>query len=388
MKKHLLGMIFLIFGCSPEGDMETSPTQERKNLFPPSISSLSPHDNATDVNETTEIEVVFSESMKTSSISTNNNDTSCSGTLQISSDNFTKCVQWEATPTPSVNNTTFRAKLSDNLSSETTYKIKITSDAKDLDDLSLTTDYLQSSGFKIRDWEPPDVSQFSPESGAISISQISPISIIFSEVMDNSSITINSDNSTCSGSVHLSSDNFTNCTRFADNKTTNDNITFIFYPYDNLTSEASYKIKVTTDVKDEDNNSMNSESILENAFKIVDWLKPTVISVTPNDGSVSVDNTSNITVVFSEVMLDSSITMATSGISCTDSVQVSSDNFSSCVIFNDNKSSIDNKTYVFDPVDNLSSNTTYKIKVTTNVKDDANNTLATDNVTPNGFTTN
>ena len=75
--------------------------------------------------------------------------------------------------------------------------------------------------------------------------------------MDNSTITVNSDNTSCAGSVRLSSDNFSNCIRFADNRSTSDNTTFVFFPRDNLSDNTTYKIKVTTSVKDEASNSMN-----------------------------------------------------------------------------------------------------------------------------------
>ena len=50
-------------------------------------------------------------------------------------------------------------------------------------------------------------------------------------------------------------------------------------------------------------------------------------------------------------------------------------------------SSTDNKTFTLVPSDNLSFDTTYKIKVTTGARDPAGNNLASEYQTSNGFTT-
>jgi hypothetical protein len=47
----------------------------------------------------------------------------------------------------------------------------------------------------------------------------------------------------------------------------------------------------------------------------------------------------------------------------------------------------DNETFTVDPSDNLSNNTTYKIKVPTGVKDPSGNSMSSDNTTVTGFTT-
>ena len=47
----------------------------------------------------------------------------------------------------------------------------------------------------------------------------------------------------------------------------------------------------------------------------------------------------------------------------------------------------DNETFTVDPSDNLSNNTTFKIRVTTGVKDPSGNSMSSDNTTETGFTT-
>jgi len=115
---------------------------------------------------------------------------------------------------------------------------------------------------------------------------------------------------------------------------------------------------------------------------------PTVSSVsTTADNQSSVSITDIITVTFSEAMHTSYIT-ADESTGCEASIQVSSDNFSSCVkMSSEPASSNSNKTFTLDPYDNLTVSTTYKTRVTTGVKDTAGNALNSQYETPSGFTT-
>ena len=58
----------------------------------PTISELSPSDNSTNVPVASKIVVTFSDAMLAHSITTNTADTNCSGSLQLSSDDFSTCI--------------------------------------------------------------------------------------------------------------------------------------------------------------------------------------------------------------------------------------------------------------------------------------------------------
>ena len=73
----------------------------------PTVFSTSPSDSATSVAPNTSLTVTFSEAMDTTSITTNTSGTSCLGTLQLSSDAFSTCVQMFSSPTASDSNNTF-----------------------------------------------------------------------------------------------------------------------------------------------------------------------------------------------------------------------------------------------------------------------------------------
>ena len=75
----------------------------------PVVFSVYPADNQSSVSLSIDnITVTFSLAMDTSTITTNISITSCSGTLQVSSDNFISCVRMSPTPTASNSNKTFK----------------------------------------------------------------------------------------------------------------------------------------------------------------------------------------------------------------------------------------------------------------------------------------
>jgi hypothetical protein len=101
-------------------------------VTPPSVSSVSPTDNSTYNSPATTVAVTFSENMETGSVTTNTNDTTCSGSFQLSSDNFTTCIKMSAAPVASDNDTIFTITPASSLSAATTFKVKITTSVKDI----------------------------------------------------------------------------------------------------------------------------------------------------------------------------------------------------------------------------------------------------------------
>jgi hypothetical protein len=91
--------------------------------------------------------VTFSESIDNTSVTTNTSDTSCSGTLQVSSNNFSSCVQISSSPSVTNSTKMFTVDPTDNLSHSNTYKIKVTTAVKDSAGNTLSSQYETSSGF-------------------------------------------------------------------------------------------------------------------------------------------------------------------------------------------------------------------------------------------------
>ncbi len=114
----------------------------------PTISSVSPIDNSTYyISVATTVAVTFSEKMATGSVTTNTSDTTCSGSFQLSSDNFTSCIKMSAAPVASDNGTIFTITPASSLSAATTYKTKITSSVKDISCNTLGSANTTDNGF-------------------------------------------------------------------------------------------------------------------------------------------------------------------------------------------------------------------------------------------------
>ena len=104
----------------------------------PTVTSTSPSNSDNITSPSSSISVTFSEKMD--NISTNTN-TNCDKTLQLSSNNFSSsCIQMSSATPSSSDNKTFTLAPSDNLSFYTTYKIKVTTGARDLAGNNLASD--------------------------------------------------------------------------------------------------------------------------------------------------------------------------------------------------------------------------------------------------------
>ncbi len=78
--------------------------------------------------------------------------------------------------------------------------------------------------------------------------------------MDNTSVTTNTDNTSCFGSLMLSSDNFSTCIKMSSSpSSSNSDKTFTIDPYDNISNSTSYKTRVTTGVKDTTGNTLSRQ---------------------------------------------------------------------------------------------------------------------------------
>ena len=254
----------------------------------PTVSSISPTDNQSSVSITDNITVTFSEAMEPSYVTTSTSDTYCSGTLWLSSDNFSSCVKMSSSPESSNSNRTFTLDPYDNLTVGTTYKTRVKKRVKDTAGNAMSSHYETSSGFTPADLIAPTVSSISPTDNQSSVSVSDNISLTFSEIMDNSSITTNTDNTSCYGSFQVSSDNFSTCVQMSSSPSiSNSAKNFTFDPSDNLSYDYKYKIKLTTDTKDE--NGVSLESPYETSFNTFD---NSLVAYYPFNGNVK-DLTSN-----------------------------------------------------------------------------------------------
>ena len=151
----IIPLLLLLNNCSDSSEYGSQSDYEKygagatsttADTTSPTITSVSPVDNTSSVAVNSTVALTFSEKMSTSTISTNTSDTTCSGSLQLSSDNFTSCVKMSAAPTASNDNQTFTSTPADNLSTSTTYKLQATTSVKDPAGNALATAYT-TNGF-------------------------------------------------------------------------------------------------------------------------------------------------------------------------------------------------------------------------------------------------
>ena len=141
---------FCLSNCSENSEYGEASDYEKTgfaDFIQPTISSVSPSDESTDVSISTAVTVKFSEKMSTNTITTNTDNTTCSGSLQLSSNNFTTCIKMSVSPSALENDTTFTITPADSLSATTTYKLQIINSVKDAAGNTLASSYTTTNGF-------------------------------------------------------------------------------------------------------------------------------------------------------------------------------------------------------------------------------------------------
>ena len=150
----IVALVFFLSSCSERSEYGKRSDYEKfgaactasGDSTQPTVTSVSPTDNSTGNAVTTSVALTFSEAMTTSSLTTNTSNTSCSGSFQLSSDNFTTCIKMSAAPAATNSDKTFTSTPADNLSSGTTYKLRTTNSAKDTSCNTLASNYT-TNGF-------------------------------------------------------------------------------------------------------------------------------------------------------------------------------------------------------------------------------------------------
>ncbi len=115
----------------------------------PTISSITPGDFTIEQDRGTDIVLVFSETISTASVTTNTANTTCSGSIQVSKDSFSTCVQMTAAPVASNNDKTYTLTPNADLDDFTMYKVRVTTSVLDLVTNGISSTQTQATGFFI-----------------------------------------------------------------------------------------------------------------------------------------------------------------------------------------------------------------------------------------------
>jgi hypothetical protein len=111
----------------------------------PAVTSIVPADGANHVSAATTVAVTFNKPMNPATITVTGN-TICTGTVQLSFDDFLSCVPF-ASVAPGGGGTVFTLTPKTALVSDTIYKVRVTTSATDTLGNSLTTIATQTNGF-------------------------------------------------------------------------------------------------------------------------------------------------------------------------------------------------------------------------------------------------
>jgi hypothetical protein len=117
---------------------------------PPTLERLNLKDSCTNVSATSSLYLLFSEALKIESVTSNTESTNCTGSVQISTDDFASCVQMLENPQPDADSQGFTTFPSSQLDYSTTYKIKVLDSIQDAEGNTLQSPFLTSNGFTTR----------------------------------------------------------------------------------------------------------------------------------------------------------------------------------------------------------------------------------------------
>ena len=113
---------------------------------------------------------------------------------------------------------------------------------------------------------------------------------------------------------------------------------------------------------------------------------PGVSNLYPGDGLTNIKVNESLLVVFDKAMDSSSLTMQSTAGSCGDTIQLSGDDFVTCLA-GTVVGAGDNQTFGISATNRMMENTTYKLKITTGAKSSDGGSLAADWTHSTGFTT-
>ncbi|MFH1728624.1 MAG: Ig-like domain-containing protein [Pseudomonadota bacterium] len=150
---------------------------------------------------------------------------------------------------------------------------------------------------------------------------------------------------------------------------------------DSFTLESGYITEIYLEIVDNSSDEEEEETV-------VDITSPTISTINPDDSDTDVSINSTITVTFSEAIDSSTVYAVTDSTDCSGTVQISSDDFSTCIQMSDDPTVSDDGTiFTFIPASDLSYETTYKVKLTIYIADESGNYLESEYIMDNGFTT-
>ena len=212
------------------------------------------------------------------------------------------------------------------------------------------------------------ISKISPENGEANVDLLSTIKITFSKTVKNY-VSGNQKTNNCLGNIQISENNFQTCVPI-DEPSSSDKLTYTITLKENLTRGSIYKIRIF----DFDYNPQTNEGtqVFSSSFTTIE--NPEIPTITEVSTLKDTDNrtrpSSYFKITFSEGMDTSTLTTNVGTTSCSGSIQLSNDNFITCVaMIEEPEFSNSNKSVKLYPTSVLSSNQIYKLKFKDTIQD-------------------
>jgi len=236
------------------------------------------------------------------------------------------------------------------------------------------------------------VASIYPSDKSTSVPLNTGISVTFSDSVNRSTVTTNTNNEVCSGSFQVSGDGFNTCIQMSEViEVGNGRHSFLFQPVSLLAPSSEFAVKITRTVRSGEGQALEAEYTSAGYFtsgSLSDTTAPLVTVVAPYSLYSRIPVNTGFMVMFSEAMGISTMTAATSGTECSGSVQLTSDGFLTCVrLRRDPEPSGNFRAFVITPAENLETNRAYKLKITTTAADAAGNPLAEEYLVARGMVT-
>ncbi len=134
-------------GCKP-GDDSIESADVYVDTTSPIVAGTTPTSGSS-AKRGTSITIDFSEAMDGATVTTNTTDMNCSGSIQVSADDFGTCVQMSSAPVSNPEGNSFVVAPASKLSLSETYNIKIADSVQDIAGNSLLKDFRNNTGFSI-----------------------------------------------------------------------------------------------------------------------------------------------------------------------------------------------------------------------------------------------
>ncbi|MDV6234520.1 Ig-like domain-containing protein [Leptospira ellisii] len=360
----------------------------------PTVSSTTPGHTSNNVPINAKITVNFSKTVTAASVTTNSGDTNCSGTIQVSSDDFATCVRMNSAPvSPSGgNHSIFQVTPAALFTTNTQYKLRIDKTVSDESGNEMPETVVKNfTTSASADITAPLVQTTLPTQGDFLVGTGTSVAFQFNEPMDPASLTVNTVDGVCTGSIQFTEANSNVCRRMiAQPVFFNGNRGFSIKPAATLLPTREYTVKITTAAKDAAGNPLNASYTLRFFPQNNDANPPLLNLVFPDDNKVNIARNRVITLDFTEKIDPKSFALNSSNNNCSGSVQISSDNFASCVRFKDHfrydNPSSPGLRHTLLLQDILAPQTNYKIRLTNGIRDLSGNALG-GYTQANGFTT-